>query len=264
MFLYLAIAYTLWLIALSLFQDKLVFPRTLTGPPLSDLLIPPEAQRLWINFEENARVEAWFFPAAAATEQTPAPAVIFFHGNAELIDFNLSVVNRYHARGISVLLPEFRGYGRSGGSPSQKSLVADAATFYDWLSNQPGVDASRLIIHGRSVGTGIAAQLAALHRPAALILESPFTSVTALAARYGVPPFLVRHPFHTDRALPTLTCPILILHSRTDEIIPFRHALKLHTLAPASVFRELDGSHNSGLSEQDEYWQAIDRVLAKP
>jgi len=258
--LYLLIFYVMWLAALTAFQDKMIFPRDLAGSPLRDALIPAEARRVWIDTDDGARVEAWYFPAADATRL--APAVIFFHGNAELIDFNLSLVTRYHDRGVSVLLPEFRGYGRSSGSPSQKALVADAASFHDWLVKQPGVDVSRLIFHGRSIGTGVAAQLAALHQPAALILESPFTSITALAARFGAPGFLVRHPFHTDRVLPTLRCKVLILHGHSDEIVPFDHAVKLHTLAPGSVFVEMDGSHNSGLSEQESYWNAVDAVLA--
>lgn len=249
----------MWLAALTFFQDKMIFPRDLAGRPLRDALIPPAAQRVWINSDDGARVEAWYFPVAGATRL--APAVIFFHGNAELIDFNLSLVKRYHDRGVSVLLPEFRGYGRSSGRPSQKSLVADAITFRDWLMKQPGVDVSRLIFHGRSIGTGVAAQLAALHQPAALILESPFTNIPALAVRFGVPAFLVHHPFHTDRVLPTLNCKVLILHSHSDEIVPFDHAIKLHTLAPGSIFVEMDGSHNSGLSEQDDYWNAVDGLL---
>jgi len=258
--LYLLIFYVMWLAALTFFQEKMIFPHDLAGRPLHDALIPPEAQRAWITTDDGARVEAWYFPTADATRQ--APAVIFFHGNAELIDFNLSLVKRYHDRGINVLLPEFRGYGRSTGSPSQKSLVADAALFLNWLERQPGVDASRLIFHGRSLGTGIAVQLAALRPPDALILESPFTSISALAARFGAPAFLVRHPFRTDRVLPTLNCKVLILHSRSDEIVPFEHALKLHRLVPGSAFVELDGSHNSGLSEQAEYWEAVNGVLA--
>lgn len=258
--LYLLIFYVMWLAALTLFQEKMIFPRDLAGSPLRDALIPRDAQRVWIDANDGARVEAWYFPAGDA--KRAVPAVIFFHGNAELIDFNLSLVKRYHDRGVSVLLPEFRGYGRSNGSPSQKALVADAVTFHDWLVKQPGVDTSRLIFHGRSIGTGVAAQLASVQKPAALILESPFTSIAALAGRFGAPGFLVRHPFHTDRVLPALDCKVLILHGHSDEIVPFDHAVKLHALAPGSVFVKMDGSHNSGLSEQEGYWNAVDGLLS--
>src|SRR5262249_55404708 len=125
------------------------------------------------------------------------------------------------------------------------------------------VDKAWIVIHGRSRGTGVASQLAALHQPAALILESPFTSIASFAWRYGVPPVFLRSPYRTDKVLPKLTCPILVLAGRNDEIIPIEHGEKLHRLAPTSTMVELDGSHNSGLSEQSEYWNAVDELLKK-
>jgi fermentation-respiration switch protein FrsA (DUF1100 family) len=259
---FVAVIYVMWLGVLSSCEEKLLFPRDIAGPATSEATIPPQIERMWITGQDGSRVEGWFIPAAGASAASPAPAAIFFHGNAELIDHQQSLAERYHDRGISILLAELRGYGRSQGSPSQRTLTEDAVTFYDWLAARPEVDKSKIIIHGRSIGTGVAAQLAALRPPAALILESPFISIASFAWRFGVPPFFVRNSFHTDEVLPKLTCPILILHGRSDEIIPIEHGQKLHELAPASTFVELDGSHNSGLSEQDEYWKAVDRLLA--
>src|SRR5438045_8236 len=86
-----------------------------------------------------------------------------------------------------------------------------------YLAARPDVDRSRIVIHGRSLGTGVASQLAGRHQPAALILESPFTSVASFAWRYGVPPVFLKSPYRTDEVLPKLTCPILILAGRDDE-----------------------------------------------
>jgi pimeloyl-ACP methyl ester carboxylesterase len=253
----------MWLIGACSLQEKLIYPRQFAGEPTPESLVPREVERVWITGDDGSRVEAWFVPAEGATGESPAPAAIFFHGNAELIDHNLDLVDQYRARGYSVLMPEYRGYGRSGGRPCQRDIVKDADAFRRWLVARSDVDKARIVIHGRSLGTGVASQLAALHEPAALILESPFTSVASFAWRYGVPPVLIKSPYRTDEVLPKLTCPILILAGRSDEIIPIEHGQKLHRLAPTSTMVELDGSHNSGLSSQAQYWEGVDQVLAK-
>jgi fermentation-respiration switch protein FrsA (DUF1100 family) len=262
--LYLLITYMVWLFGSCSLQEQLIYPRSMAGPPLAEAAVPRDVERVWITANDGSRVEAWFIPAQGGAPNThKARAVIFFHGNAELIDHNLSLVERYHARGFSVLMPEYRGYGRSGGSPNQANIVSDASAFYDWLVKRPDVDTSFIIIHGRSLGTGVAAQLAALHEPAALILESPFTSVASFAWHYGVPPIFLRSPFRTDEVIPKLSCLVLILAGRSDEIVPIEHGRKLQKLAKNATMVELDGSHNSGLSEQKPYWDAIDALLAK-
>jgi fermentation-respiration switch protein FrsA (DUF1100 family) len=255
-----AITYGVWLGALLALETKMVYPREMTGPVTRDALIPREVERVWIDGWDGVRVEGWFLPSGL---DRPAPAVMFFHGNAELIDHNLELAEAYRERGVATLLVEYRGYGRSGGSPLQKDIVADSAKFYDWLATKPGVDPGRIMLHGRSLGSGVAAQVAAARPGAALILESPFVSVASFARQYGAPPFLVRNPYRTDKVLPTLTCPILILHSRQDEIVPFSHGEKLQTLAPGSRLVELSGDHNAALSEQEAYWREIDAVLRK-
>jgi fermentation-respiration switch protein FrsA (DUF1100 family) len=261
--LYLLLAYIMWLFGSCSLQERLIYPRQFAQPGLLEVEIPGEVQRVWITAADGSKVEAWFVPAADASPDHPAPAAIFFHGNAELIDHNLDIIDRYQERGYSILMPEYRGYGRSAGRPNQANIVADADQFYAWLVARPDVDKTRIVIHGRSLGTGVAAQLAALHPPAALILESPFTSIASFTWRYGVPPIFLRSPFYTDRVLPELTCPILLLAGRSDEIVPIEHSHKLHELAPSSTMVELDGSHNSGLSTQKSYWDAVDKVLAK-
>jgi len=131
------------------------------------------------------------------------------------------------------------------------------------------VDASRLVYYGRSLGTGVAAQVAAKRSPAAIILESPFTSVASFASGFGVPPFIMRHPFRTDRALPPLAASgirppaVLILHSPTDEIIPFAHALRLQALMPSANLVEIAGGHYASPLAQSAYEVAIHDFLAK-
>jgi pimeloyl-ACP methyl ester carboxylesterase len=255
-----AITYGVWLSVLLGCETRMVYPREMAGPATREALIPREVERVWIDVRDEVRVEGWFVPSGL---DRPAPAVMFFHGNGELIDHNLALAEAYRERGVATLLVEYRGYGRSGGSPLQKDIVADSVMFHDWLAKKAGVDPTKIILHGRSLGTGVAAQVAALRPPAALILESPFTSVASFAKQYGAPAFLVRNPYRTDQVLPTLKCPILILHSRQDEIVPFSHGERLHALAPASKLVELNGGHNAALSEQEAYWREIGALLRK-
>ncbi len=261
----LGIGYVFWGVSLYFMQDSILFPRRMTGTPLPDAVIPRQVQRLWTGGAEDANrsgVEAWLINAALPNpDGSPAPLVVFFHGNAELIDDQLELAQVYSLMGLHVLLVEYPGYGRSAGKPSQKSITAAAMTLIEQAEKaaRGGVDTSRIVLHGRSLGSAAAAQVAARLKdrgtpPAALVLESPFLSVVAFAAGYGAPAFLVKNPFRTDEILPTLDAPVLIIHSRQDEIVPFAHGERLNTITPGSTLIEMNGTHNSVLADQDEYW----------
>jgi hypothetical protein len=257
----LVIAYGAWCLLLYMVQGSMLYLPRLAGPPTTDRLIPPHVRRLWIEPEPGVRVEGWLLlPRVDGSD----PLVVLTHGNAELIDHCLDDAERWMERGYAVLLPEFRGYGRSGGRPGQEAIVRDVAALIAIAVKEPGIAPGPVILHGRSLGSGVAAQVAMRVQPppAALVLESPFTSVAGFAWRYGVSPLLVTNPYRTDRVLPTLSCPILILHSEHDEIVPFAHGERLATLNPRARLIRLHGSHNAGLSSQTEYWAAIDELLA--
>ena len=258
------LAYVGWCVLLYTQQTRIMFPRDLTSAPTPDAGVPRHVERVWIgDGEETPRVEAWFVPAAI-NDGERAPAVMLTHGNAELIDECMGDAARWTARGYHVLLCEYRGYGRSEGTPSQKGIVEDMHRFYDLLASRPEVDASRIVVHGRSLGAAVAAQIAGSRPVMGVVLESPFKSATSFAAKFGAPPFLVRSPFRTDRVLRTLKAPVLILHSVDDEIIPVSHARALKRIHPRAMLVELTGGHNSGLSNQPKYWQAVDEWLADP
>lgn len=257
------VVYVFWCAMLWFKQTDLIFPRHLAGQPTPAHLIPSDVERLWLQIKtpyegRPPRVEAWFIPG-----QPGAPLAVYFHGNGELIDHCLEPVEIYRERGYHVLIPEYRGYGRSVGKPSQAAIVDDADRFIAEALARPGVDPSRLIFHGRSLGSGVAAQVALRRPPAVLILESPFSSVARFATGYGAPALLVRSPFRTDRALPKISPrpTTLILHSHTDEIIPFHHATDLLNVAPWARFHELTGSHIAAIRSMPGAWQAIQQAL---
>jgi len=217
-------------------------------------------EKLWIDTDQG-RVEGWFIPGQGVSRESPGPLVIYAHGNAELIDYYPYVLAPYTQRGVSLLLPEFRGYGRSAGSPSQKRITGDFVRFYDLAAVRPEVDRQRIIFHGQSVGTGVVCALALHREPAAMILQSPFSSVKSMMARYLVPPFLVLDPFDNAAVVRELDRPMLIMHGSRDEVIPFAHGRGLHGMARQATFCEYDCGHNDFPIELPRYWQEIGDFL---
>lgn len=262
-----AALYAVWLTALYIKQDSMVFPRQYAGPPLKEGRLPDRVESMWISAPGGERVEAWFMPPEKSSPELipgvmpPWPAVIYCHGNAELIDDNEGRAREWAKRGFAVLLPEYRGYGRSGGEPSQAAITEDLLRFYDMLIARPEVDKSRIYIHGRSLGGGVAAQIAARRPTAGLILESTFTSIASFAWGLGGLPWIVKHPFRTDVALRGYEKPVLIFHGVDDEIIPVSHGRALKRLLPRAVYMETAGDHMNYPPDVGAFWKSIDSWL---
>jgi pimeloyl-ACP methyl ester carboxylesterase len=261
----LTVGYAVYLAVLFAAQGALIFPRYVAGHALPSETAPARTQVLWIEPEPGVRVEAWLLPPET-TGDAPAGLVVFFHGNGELIDHNIPVALEYQRRGFWVLLPEYRGYGRSTGTPGERAIVSDMQAFITRALASAPIDPAKLVLHGRSLGGGVAAQIASTlseqgRGPRALVLESTFTSIASMAASRGVPAALVRHPFRTDRVLPALTCPILVAGSPDDDLIPFSNSRKLVELNPRARLHENGGRHNSFPSDWGAFWTAIDALL---
>jgi fermentation-respiration switch protein FrsA (DUF1100 family) len=197
---------------------------------------------VWLTTPAGA-VEALFLPPADGG-QVPAPLIIFTHGNGELADQWVDQFAEPRSWGWGALLLEYPGYGRSAGSPSERSINAAAEAAWEWAQRDTRVDRTRIVAYGRSLGGGPAAYLAAKHQPAGLILESAFTSVRPLARRYLVPGFLVRDPFDNATALRQFRGPLLVVHGRDDQIIPSAHGRALASLVQGSEYHELPCGHN--------------------
>ncbi len=224
---------------------------------------PYGGAEVWtIDLEGGGAGEAVFIPAGGDGR---SPAVVFFHGNAETVDDQAWIVERYRRLGWAILLPEYRGYGRADGHPSEQGLVADAVAFYDRLAARADVDARRIVFHGRSLGGGVAVQVADRRRPAAMILQSTFSSMAAMSYRYGVPQFVCREPYRSDAVLPRLEVPVFIAHGTEDGIIPVDHGRRLNELARDSTFVTFECGHNDfpGVANDERYWEAIVEFLGQ-
>lgn len=257
-----AIGWMLWLATLFVLQDALIFPRDLVPPGLAQP--PAEVEVLWHVADDGSRVPAWLASPEDGWPGQPLPALVFWHGNGEVIDYLLGdpLVAWARRHGLAVLLVEYRGYGQAGGTPSESALVADGLAFVRQLEARPEIDAARLVFAGRSLGGGIACGVAAQRRPAALILLSTFTSLRAVARHYLAPGWLVRHPFASDRIVPELAAagvPILITHGSLDRVVPASHGRQLHALAPGSTYLEQPADHNDFPVDRAEFERTLEQ-----
>ena len=235
------LAVLLWW-ALALFaQRAVIFPtRAIALPPAPDLA-RLGAERLWLG-ANGRRTEAWLLPGRASAGS--GPLLIHAHGNGELIDHWADAFEPARARGASALLVEYPGYGRSEGAPSEASIRETLLAAFDLAVAHGGVDPARIVGWGRSLGGGAVCALARERPLAALVLESTFTSVRSMAARFGVPGFLVRDPFDNLSLVRDFARPLLLLHGERDEVVPVEHARSLHAAAPGSELHVLPCGHN--------------------
>jgi len=254
-----ALLFIWWLVAFVL-QRKFLFPRYTAVQNPQAMKIVWNLEQVWIDTPQG-KVEAWFMPAPGRSKDQPGPAIIFAHGNAELIDDQPSNMEPYRRMGISVLLCEFRGYGRSAGSPSQAAITEDFKQFHDWLIARPEVDPKQLIYHGRSLGGGAVFALAAIHPPAAMILESSFESAAARFAAFGIPRFITRDPFDSIAVIRKLDCPILLFHGTKDNIIPHKDSAILAAAAKNAKLISFDCGHNDLPTDSNVYWNHIESFL---
>lgn len=248
--------YLAYLGLLYILARPMIFPRSQIASPPVGITADSRITKEWIP-TSSGRVETWYLPPAKARTDRPSPAVIFGHGNAELIDFSRDEFRPLTEAGLAVLLVEYPGYGRSEGSPSQASITETFCAAYDMLLKRHRVDPNRIILLGRSLGGGAVCALAAKRKSAAIILVSSFTSIRSFAVRFLVPGFLVRDPFDNLAVVSTYAGPILIIHGKHDEIIPYRHARSLHRASANSKLITYACSHNDCPPDWGQYWKEI-------
>jgi fermentation-respiration switch protein FrsA (DUF1100 family) len=235
-------------------EEEMLFP---APPAPAEPALADGVQRIWIETGES-RVEAFLLSARGG--EAPRPLVLYAHGNGELVDSWLDAFEPLRARGVAVLLVEYPGYGRSGGTPSEASVRDAFAAAYDWALAQPDVDRERIIGYGRSLGGGAMGALAKERPLAALILESTFTSVGDVAHdTIGVPAFLVRNAFGTLDVVRGFRGPVLVLHGDADASIPVAHAHRLAEAAPHAELEILRCGHN----DCPRPWNRIARFLSE-
>lgn len=259
-----AAGYAAVLLAAFAFQSRLVYfpnvPSRAVGLGPDSIGLAYEAVE--ILTEDGIRLDAWYVPALE-----PRGTVLFFHGNAGNISHRLDSLRVFNELNLATLIFDYRGYGRSEGEASEQGIYRDAQAVWRHLTEERGVPPAEIIVFGRSLGAAVAASVASRHKPGALIIESGFVSVPDMAAEiYPWLPArrLARIGFPTGDYLQTVTCPVLIVHSRDDEIIPFDQGSRLFEVAhEPKEFLELRGGHNDGfLVSGRRYLYGLDAFVA--
>lgn len=206
------IALALYLIVLAL---AYIFQRSLLYFPPQFYNPPPD----WMSEIEAADGSmAWWAPPA----RDSAPIIFVFHGNASSLDSNLHIFRDLHARGYGVLSVGYPGYPGNTGRPTQSALVAAAMAQYDWVAAQ-GISSERIVLYGTSLGSGVAAQLAARRGVSLIILDAPFESTFAIAkSQMRILPvrLLMKDTYRSDLALGQIDTPLIWIHGRQDRVIP--------------------------------------------
>ncbi|MEL6637245.1 MAG: alpha/beta hydrolase [Bacteroidota bacterium] len=236
------------------YQEKFIFfPTTLA----LDYPFPQfhDFEEVFLEVEAGTRLHALYFLAPE-----PKGQVLYFHGNARAVDDWGYAAADLRDRGYSVLMPDYRGYGKSTGTISEAALYADARRWCDWL--EASAPEARLLYYGRSLGSGIASRLAYERPPERLILETPYTSLLAMAKlQMGFLPvdLLSRYRFPTDQIMEDIDCPIDLIHGTEDELIPYAQAQQLGR-GRATLHTIPGGGHND-LSQFPAFHQVLDQLL---
>lgn len=258
----LILIYSVYCGLLFVMQRQVLFPRFMIGPPLNESPGIPGVEKTFLQ-TGSGKVEAWYMPPVSGFSHRPLPAVIFAHGNGELIDFWPEEMIGFTKLGAGVLLVEYPGYGRSEGAPSQNSITDTFVAAYDFITAKKDIDVSRIIFAGRSIGGGALCALAEKRPPAALILISTFTSVRSFASNYFVPGFMIRDPFDNLKTVEAYKGPVLIIHGKQDEIIPFSHGIALSKAALNCKMIAYDCGHNDCPPDPALFWSDIENFLIK-
>jgi len=254
--------YNIFDFILFVFQSHFIyFPyREIVATP-TDIGLQYEA----VSFETKDRVKisGWFIPAENARG-----VILFCHGNAGNISHRLDKIQIFNRLGLSTFIFDYRGYGQSEGKPTEHGTYLDAEATWNYLISQKQISPDKIILYGESLGGAVAAWLAQNRSARALILESTFTSIRDLGATlYPYLPmrWLARFDYNALEYLRKVHCPVLVIHSRNDEIVPFSHGHLLFEAAnQPKEFLEIRGSHNDGfLQSAERYTAGLDDFISQ-
>ncbi len=206
---------------------------------------PAGYETWWQTMRDGTRVEAWWRLAPGNTPERPGPAVIVFHGNGELIDDSRDFAEVWNELGASVLLVEYRGYGRSDGAPGVMACQGDSTEWYDRLAAAPGVRSELILAHGFSLGGAFAAELAGTRPLAGLVLEGTVSSLREAARDRGIWVMLTWERFDAEAVLRRLdpAVPVLLTHGTRDQVVPFHHQALLAAARPGARVVSADYDH---------------------
>jgi fermentation-respiration switch protein FrsA (DUF1100 family) len=256
------VAYVGAVIWLVVHETNIVFA---AGLPLGDRRPAPPFEEVWIDQAQGPRQRLWLMRTAA--DSASRPWLLFLHGNASNVGSRLNILHceKLRALGLNVIATEYRGFGGMDGAPTEAGLESDARSGYDYLRRELRADPRRIIVYGWSLGSAVAVDLTSRTDEAAVILEGAPSSLVAVGARrypYFPIRMLIRNPFDSIRKIVKIRAPVLFLHSREDEVIPFDEGRRLFDAAPApKQFVEVSGGHVYASEKDPAFFPAVGAFL---
>lgn len=222
-----------------------------------------EYEDIFFLTDDNLRLNGWFIPS-----ENPQGTLLFCHGNAGNISHRVEIIDIFRKLNLNVFIFDYRGYGRSQGIPNEQGLYQDAREAYQYLLGRPDVDKEAIVIYGKSIGANVAINLASKVDAACLISESGFTSAYDMGKKlfpYLPIKWMITIKYDALEKIKDITIPKLIIHSRDDEIIPFRLGERLFEAAPQpKEFYQMRGSHNEAIfMNREEYSSRVNNFLSK-
>jgi len=224
-----------------------------------------DSQDVALTTSDGLDLHGWHIPSPGAKN-----LLLFCHGNAGNISHRLDNLARLHQAGVAVFIFDYRGYGLSQGSPSEKGMYLDAEAAWDWAAKQAGQQGGEVVIFGRSLGGVAAVYLASRHRPAGLVLESTFTDLGAMAKTFFPLPGMGKWlggRFNSLGRAARVKCPVLMLHGDADDIVPYKLGQELYAALPApKAFVTLPqaGHNDTYLVGGPAYFQLLAAFYADP
>jgi fermentation-respiration switch protein FrsA (DUF1100 family) len=246
--------YAVLVLVIYLMQARMLYLADVPGRSLEQTPadIGAEFRDVSIETADHVRLHGWYIPGASDR------VLLFFHGNAGNISHRLESIRQFLQLGLSVLIIDYRGYGQSEGRTTEQGIYRDAGAAWRYLTKTQEIPENRIVVFGRSMGASAAAYLAAKHHPLALIVESSFTSVPDIAREYypWLPVrWLSRLRHSAEDFVRQGRSPVLVIHSRDDEIVPFHHGEAIFAAArEPRAFLEIRGTHNDAfLRDEHNY-----------
>ena len=219
--------YLFILISTYLFQRKLLYHPTENNYSGDQILV--EIEKVKVKTKDNIELLSWFHKKNLKKYKT----ILFLHGNAGTLENRIHKINHFKDMNVNFLIVAWRGFSGNEGQPTEKGLYEDGKSAVEWLKIN-GVMEENIVIYGESLGTGIAAEISQNKKFAGIILESPFTSmVDAGKTKYPYLPvrLLLKDKYESDRKIKNIKSPILIMHGKVDQIVPFYMGKEMYELA---------------------------------
>ena len=239
------VAILLWLLLLVIFEKKFIyFPSVYPDGVYEEASHRLQPEDCWFKTEDGVQLHGWFLRVT-----DPIATLVMSHGNAGNISHRYPILQALQKSGFNVFMYDYRGYGRSEGSPGEDGVYKDGRAAYDFVTQRHDVDQKKIILFGTSLGGAVAVAVAQQRKTSALILEATFTSAKEMArVHYPFLPvqYMMRTEFNSIEKIRTIHVPILFIHGSIDGIVPLKLGKRLYEAAnePKEFYEIAGADHN--------------------